>query len=201
MARHSTRRPHRSLSYPYAQTPEPVVTLAVRTRDNPLPHLPAIRQALAAVDPDQAFYAERTVPELLASSIARRRVNLWLLSGFAAAALALAALGLYGLIAYSVRQRVREIGIRMALGAEPRGVLALVLREGMLLTLAGLGLGLLAAVPLSRLIASQLYDTGRLDPVALGSVVAIFAGVAALASLLPARRAARVDPATVLREE
>ncbi len=189
------------VSYPYDQAPGPVITLAIRTRDAPRAHLTAIQRTLAAIDPEQSFYAVRTMPELMASSLAQRRFNLWLLGGFAVAALALAALGLYGLIAYSVRQRTREIGIRMALGADRRGVLSLVLREGMLLTLTGLGLGLLAAVPLSRLLASQLYHTARLDPVALGSVVAIFASVAGLASLLPARRAARVDPMTVLREE
>ena len=187
------------LSYPYAQAPDPVVTLAIRTRDNPRTHLPAIREVLASVDPEQSFYAVRTMPELMASSVAQRRLNLWLLGGFAATALALAALGLYGLIAYSVRQRTREIGIRMALGAEPGRVLTMVLREGILLTAAGLALGLAAAVPLSSAIANQLYDTGRLDPIALGSVVAIFAAVAALASVLPARRAARVDPAEVLK--
>jgi ABC-type antimicrobial peptide transport system permease subunit len=113
----------------------------------------------------------------------------------------LAAIGLYGLIAYSVSQRTQEIGIRMALGAGQRLVLSLVLRDGMVLTTAGVGIGLVAAALLSRVLRSQLYDVGTIDPLAYGGVVVVFAAIAALASYVPARRAASVDPVEALRTE
>jgi putative ABC transport system permease protein len=189
------------ISYPAQQGPELILTLVVRTQGDPHALLPAIRHELAAVDPQQPYYAVRTMDELLAASLAQRRFDLVLLAGFAAAALLLAAVGLYGVIAYSVSQRTQEIGIRMALGAGRPLVLALVLRDGMALTAAGVAIGLVAAAMLSRVLQSQLYAVGTLDPVAYGAVVLIFAAVAALASYLPARRAAGVDPIVALRTE
>jgi len=141
------------------------------------------------------------MPELVAASVAQRRFNLVLLGGFAAAALLLAAIGLYGLIAYSVSQRTQQIGIRMALGAGRKLVLGLVLRDGMLLTGSGLAIGLVAAAFLARVLRGQLYQIGTVDPLAYGGVVLVFAAVAAIASYVPARRAASVDPVEALRTE
>lgn len=189
------------VSYPYQQAPDYVLTLVVHTQGDPHALLPAIRRELAAVDPQQPYYAVRTVTELLGASLAQRRFDLALLGGFALAALLLAAIGLYGVIAYSVSQRTQEIGIRMALGAGQPLVLGLVLRDGMALTAAGIGIGLVAAALLSRVLQSQLYAVGALDPLAFGGVVLVFGAVAALASYIPARRAARVDPMVALRTE
>jgi putative ABC transport system permease protein len=139
--------------------------------------------------------------ELMAGTLARRRFNLDLLGGFAVAALLLSAVGLYGVIAYSATQRSREIGIRMALGAAGRSVVWLFFQEGLLLVGAGAAVGLASALALSRLLASQLYGIGSTDPVAFLAVAAVLAAVAALAVLIPARRATKVDPAIVLRSE
>jgi putative ABC transport system permease protein len=189
------------VSYPFAQGPEPILTLAIRTRGDPHRLLPAIHHALTAVDPQQPYYAVRTMDDLLAASLAQRRFDLDLLAGFAVVALLLAAIGLYGLIAYSVSQRTQEIGVRMALGADAPRVLGLVLRDGFALTAAGTGIGLLAAAWLTRFLQSQLFGVGTLDPVAYGLVVIVFALVAGLASYIPARRATRVDPVVALRTE
>jgi putative ABC transport system permease protein len=189
------------VSYPFSQGPEPMLTLAVRTRGDPHGAVAAIQRALAAIDPQQPYYAVRTMDDLLAASLARRRFDLNLLAGFAAVALLLAAIGLYGLIAYSVSQRTQEIGVRMALGADAPRVLGLVLRDGLVLTGAGTAIGLLAAAWLTRFLQSQLFDVGTLDPVAYGAVVVVFALVAGCASYIPARRATRVDPVVALRME
>jgi putative ABC transport system permease protein len=187
--------------YPLQQGPEPIITLAIRTRGEPRALLPAVRRALAGVDPAVGFFAVRTMDELMAGTLARRRFNLDLLGGFAVAALLLSAVGLYGVIAYSATQRSREIGIRMALGAAGRSVVWLFFQEGLLLVGAGAAVGLASALALSRLLASQLYGIGSTDPVAFLAVAAVLAAVAALAVLIPARRATKVDPAIVLRSE
>ncbi|MGH7533550.1 MAG: ABC transporter permease, partial [Gemmatimonadales bacterium] len=162
------------VSYPYEQGADPILTFVVRTRSDPHADVPAIRRALAQVDPQLGFFAIRTMPELLASTLARRRFDLLLLAGFAATALLLAAVGLYGLIAYSVAQRTREIGIRMALGADAPLVQRLVIREGLELAVAGMATGLLLAAVLTRFLQSQLFGVGALDPIAYAAVVALF---------------------------
>jgi putative ABC transport system permease protein len=189
------------VSYPYQQGPEPLVTLVIRTAGDPHLLVPAIKGELAAVDPQSAYYAVRTMEDLLSASLEQRRFDLELLVGFALAAMLLAGLGLYGVIAYSVSQRTQEIGVRMALGAERGSVLGLVIRDGLGLTAAGLGLGLVIAAMLSRVLQSQLYGVGTLDPVAYAGVVVVFAFVALAASYIPARRAAGVDPIVALRTE
>ena len=131
----------------------------------------------------------------------RPRLNLLLLGGFAAVALLLAGLGLYGVIAYSVVQRRHEIGVRVALGANSRDVRGLVVREGMRLTLVGLVLGLVVAAGATRVMASLLFGVGTADPFALAGVAVFVTGTALLASYLPARRATRVDPMVALRAE
>ena len=189
------------VSYPYQQGPEPIITLVIRAAGDPHLLLPSIRHELTAVDPELAYYAVRTMDDLLSASLAQRRFNLQLLAGFAVAALLLAGLGLYGVIAYSVSQRTQEIGVRMALGAERRSVLGLVVRDGLGLTAAGLAVGLVVAAVVSRVLRSQLYGVGTLDPVAYAGVVVVFTLVALAASYLPARRAAGVDPIVALRTE
>ncbi|HKV69903.1 MAG TPA: ABC transporter permease [Gemmatimonadales bacterium] len=189
------------VSYPYQQGPEPLITLVVRTQGDPHLLVPSIKHELAAIDPQSAYYAVRTMDDLLSASLAQRRFDMELLAGFAAAAMLLAGLGLYGVIAYSVTQRTQEIGIRMALGAERGTVLGLVIRDGLGLTAAGLGVGLVAAAMLSRVLQSQLFGVGSLDPVAYAGVVMVFALVALAASYIPARRAAGVDPIVALRTE
>ncbi|HYK09226.1 MAG TPA: ABC transporter permease [Gemmatimonadales bacterium] len=189
------------VSYPYQQGAEPLITLVVRAAGDPHLLVPAIKRELAAVDPQTAYYAVRTMDDLLGASLAQRRFDLELLAGFATAAMLLAGLGLYGVIAYSVGQRTQEIGVRMALGAERSSVLGLVIKDGLGLTAAGLGVGLVVAAMLSRVLRSQLYGVGTLDPVAYLGVVAVFALVALAASYIPARRAAGVDPIIALRTE
>jgi putative ABC transport system permease protein len=139
--------------------------------------------------------------EYLSSSMANRRVIATLLGSFAAVALALAASGLYGVLAYSVSRRTREIGIRVALGARPGDVLKLVVAQGMILTVTGLGIGLAGALLLTRFLSGLLFGVGATDPLTFAGVSALLAGVALLACYLPARRAARVDPITALHYE
>jgi ABC-type antimicrobial peptide transport system permease subunit len=184
-----------------AQGPEPLLSLAIRTRGDPYAVLPAVRRSLAGVDPEIGFFAVRTMDELMAGTLARRRFNVQLLVGFAAAALLLSGIGLYGVIAYSASQRSREIGIRMALGAARGSVVWLFLREGLLLAGAGAAVGLVAALALSRVLASQLYGIGAADPIALVGMSAVLGGVAFFAALIPARRATRVNPVVALRAE
>lgn len=167
------------------------------------PHLLAasVRQAILEVDPDQPVAAVRTLDDVIAGSVADRRLTLGLLGGFAGTALVLAAIGLYGVIAYSVAQRTRELGIRVALGATRRDVLALVLGEGMRLVLIGLLLGLVAASGLSHFLAKMLFQVAPTDPQTFATVSLVLLATAFLAAWLPARRAARVDPMVALRAE
>src|SRR6185436_8968274 len=152
------------------------------------------RQQVRALDPEQPIYDAKTLAEIRDNSISRQRLNLTLLGIFAAAALALAVIGLYGVLSYAVAQRQREIGVRMALGAQRRDVLGLVVGHGMRLALIGVGLGMAGALALSRLLESLLFEIGPFDPLTFLMVTAILIGVAFLACWLPARRAARVDP-------
>jgi putative ABC transport system permease protein len=139
--------------------------------------------------------------QLLGNSIAQRRLTLVLLASFAALALLLAAVGIYGVISYAVRQRTHEFGIRLALGARARDVLALILKQGLKLTLIGIGLGLLAAYALTRLLESLLFGVRPTDALTFGVIVVVLLGVALLACWIPARRATKVDPLVALRHE
>jgi putative ABC transport system permease protein len=159
----------------------------------------AIRAELKSVDPALPLANFRTMESLVDNAVARPRFSAFLFSVFAAIALLLTAIGLYGVVAYATARRTREIGIRIALGASGRSVLALVIRKGMLPALLGLGLGLAGAVALTRFLASQLYEVNATDPLTFLGVAALLLLVALAACYLPARRATRIDPMTALR--
>jgi predicted permease len=160
-----------------------------------------VRAAVAAVDPTQPIFEINTMREVIGESLADRRMYLWLLGLFGGVALTLAAAGIYGVIAYAVAQRRREMGVRMALGARGIDVVGMVVRQGASLAGIGIVIGLVGSFGLMRFIASMLYGVKATDPVTFAVVPLVLGGVALLAAWLPARRAARVDPVVVLRAE
>jgi len=184
-----------------AQVPGYITYLVVRTNARPEPLVAAIRKNIEQVDPTQAVTAVQTMQQYVATALARPRLYAWLLGSFAGLALLLAAVGLYGLMAYTVSGRTHEIGIRMALGARPAEVVSSVLMQGMRLTLAGLAVGVTGAIALVRLLASLLYGVGANDFANYAAVAALLAVVALIAVYVPARRASRVDPMVSLRHE
>ena len=186
---------------PEAQMVNSYMTLVVRTKVNPSSLAGAIREQIHALDKDQVVYAVATMDQLLSESLALRRFSMLLLGLFAAVALLLAAVGLYGVISYTVGQRTHEFGIRIALGAQPGDVLRLVVRHGFTLVLAGLGAGIVAALALTRLLESLLYGISSTDPATFAVVSVVLLGVALVACYVPARRATRVDPMVALRYE
>jgi putative ABC transport system permease protein len=189
------------LYWPYAQTPFALGTmsLAIRSAAAPANLAGGVRRAVQALDPDQAVYSLRTMAEVEANSLARRRLSMSLLTIFAGLALLLAAVGIYGVMSYAVAQRVHEIGIRMALGSRGGQVVALVLRRSGGLTLAGIVTGVTGSLLLTRFIGSLLFAVKAYDPATLAAVAALLLLVALTASFIPARRAAAVDPVKALR--
>jgi putative ABC transport system permease protein len=177
------------------------MSLVVRTAGDPDALAGRVVSAIRSVDPSQPVFGVKSMERLLANAEAERRFSLLLLSLFAAIALLLSSLGIYGVMAYSTSQRRHEIGIRMALGAASPDVLRLVLRQGMGLVLAGLGIGLFGAWALSRVLAGQLYGISARDPLTYAAVASLLGAVAFAATWLPARRATRVDPMISLRSE
>jgi len=186
---------------PLAQIPVPFMVLAVRTRVAPAALTSAVRHAVMVVDKDQPLFQVQTMEQVVEESVAGRRFQMSMLVVFAAFALALAAMGVYGLMSYSASQRTHEIGIRMALGAKRAEVLRLVLRQGMLLAMVGVVLGAAGALLLTRFLSSLVYGVGVNDPVTFVSVAVLLSGVAAFASLIPAWRVAKTDPMVALRYE
>jgi ABC-type antimicrobial peptide transport system permease subunit len=186
---------------PTFQQPFPMATFVVRSQSDPLRLTAAIRGAVQAVDPSQPVSRVKTVSDMVASSLAPRRFVVTLLGVFAGMALLMAVIGLFGVISYSVTQRTQEIGIRMALGAQRREVLGMVIGHGMQLVGIGAAIGLAGSIAFSRFLKSQLFQVSPFDPMTfIVTVLALF-GAALLACYLPARRATRVDPMNALRYE
>jgi putative ABC transport system permease protein len=177
------------------------LSFVVRTDGDPGRLMKPVRSLIARVDSNLGIDAMLPMEQLVASSIARQRFYAAVMGVFAAIAVSLSAVGIYGVLAYAVGQRTREFGVRTALGARSRDVLAMVLRQGLLLTSIGIGIGLAGAIALKRYIEGMLYDITPLDPLTYVGVVALFAAVTSIASYLPARRATRIDPMMALRYE
>jgi putative ABC transport system permease protein len=178
-----------------------LMDVVVRTEGKPEAALGAVRQKVHELDRDLPISTVRTMDEWVSGSAAQPRLNAVLLAVFASVALLIAAIGVYGVLSYSVTQRTREIGLRMALGAQQGNVLRMVVREGMMVGAAGIGAGLLGALVVSRLLASLLYGVEVRDPATFALVAGVLAVVALLACYMPALRASRVDPVVALREE
>ena len=187
--------------WPHPELVYDAMAILVRTSNDPLAAVPAIRNELKQMDAELPMAGIASMDELLSDSISRSRFTMLLLGIFAAIALILASVGIYGVIAYSVAQRSQEFGIRMALGANSRNVLRLVLRHGAVLTSLGIGLGILLSLAVTRFIATLLYGTSATDPLTFAAVVVLLAFVALAACYIPARRATRVDPIIALRYE
>ena len=175
--------------------------MAVQTTTTPEAMTAAIREQVRALDPDQPITSVRTMDEVLSRTLSEAKFSLLLFGLFAGIALLLAAIGIYGVMATAVTQRTHEIGLRMALGAQKRDVLKLVIRQGMIPVLLGVVIGLLAAVALTRLMSSLLFGVSATDPMTLAVITLLLASVALLACYLPARRATKVDPLVALRYE
>ena len=179
----------------------PLMDIVVRTAGRPESALSAARSRIHNIDRELPLSNVRTVEEYVYNSAAQPRLNAVLLAVFAGVALLIAAIGVYGVLAYSVSQRTREIGLRMALGAQQSGVLRWIAGQGMLVAAAGIGVGLAGAYALSRLLATLLFGIQPRDPLTFAAVAALLSAVALTACLVPARRASRVDPMEALREE
>ena len=185
----------------YLETGCGAMSVALRTTGNPMQLGAAVRARVQSVDPEQPVYSLLTMEQRLSGSLAPRRLNLLLIASFSGLALALAAVGIYGVISYLVTERTHEIGIRLVLGASTRTVLLMVFRRGLLLVGIGLGTGFLASLGLRRVIASELYGITPTDPVTVVLVSLVLISVAVAACWIPARRATTVDPAVALRHE
>lgn len=195
------RTPRPAVYVPYARDPWPFMAFVVRTRTDPAAAASAVQSAIHSVDRDQPLYGIRTMDEVVSASRSPRRVRMLLLSLFAALALSLACVGIYGVMAYLVAERTHEIGIRMALGADRKDVLSLIVGQGLKLAVAGVAAGLLLAAGLSRFLSTVLYGVGTTDAPTFAGVAALLVTLAAAASYLPAWRATRVDPVTSLRTQ
>jgi predicted permease len=186
--------------FPIRQRPSRSIALAIRTNQQPESVIDSVRREIAQIDGELPFYGVRTMEDRLSASVADRRTPMILASGFAVVALFLAAIGIYGVLAYQVSQRRREIGIRMALGAENRSIFTLVLREGGLIVAFGAAFGLVGAFFLRQVLQSQLYEVGAMEPRVVAAVAGVLTVVGLVACLLPARRAAKTDPMIALSE-
>ena len=187
--------------FPYAQTPNGGMTVIVKGTSDPNQLISSMRAAVKEIDPDQPIYNPRTMDEIRAESVAPERLNLTLLSLFAGLALVLAIVGIYGVMSYSVTQRTHEIGIRMAIGARPRDVFAMILGHGMKLTIIGVAIGLVLAFGLTRLMETMLFGVAPTDATTYTAISLLLVSVALVACYLPGRRATKVEPTISLRYE
>jgi len=187
--------------FAFAQMPFSGMTVITKAATDPNQLIAAMRQQVRAVDPDQPIYNIRTMNEIRSDSVAPERLNLTLLSIFAGIALVLAIVGIYGVMSYTVTQRTHEIGIRMAIGAQPRDVFKMVIGQGMILALVGVAVGLFGAFALTRLMATMLFGVEPTDPATFASIAVLLTGVAFVACYIPGRRATKVDPVVSLRYE
>lgn len=193
--------PSPEMYVPYAQYPHGGMTLVLRTGTDPHLLAGSVKGAVLELDPTLAISQIATFPQILSNSVSGERFNLTLLGGLAGVALGLAALGIYGVLAYLVSLQTREIGVRLALGARPRQVLGRVLKQGLVLTAAGVTAGIVGALIVTRVLTGLLYEVRPEDPATFGGIAVTLFLVAALACAVPARRAARVDPMVALRSE
>ncbi len=193
--------PEMYFGYGQALWPQHTMTVLVRTAMGPTDVIATARREVNSLDPNLPIYDVRTMDQWIADSLAAPRFNVVLLGTFAGLALILASVGIYGVVAYSVTQRTRELGLRMAIGAQQRDVVAMVLRESLVVVAVGMAVGVAAALLATRALSGLLFGISPLDPVTWTAVTAALFGVAFLASYVPARRATRVDPMIALRAE
>jgi putative ABC transport system permease protein len=193
--------PYSQMYAAHAQIPRRALSLVLRTSSDPMSLVSALRGEVADMDKDLPMSNVMTMEQILSESIAQPRFNMMLITIFAVVALALASVGVYGVISYSVSQRTHEIGVRIALGAQPGDIFKMVLGQGLKLSLLGVGAGLVAAFALTRVMSGLLYGVQATDPVTFAIIPAILTAIALLASYIPARRATKVDPMVSLRYE
>jgi putative ABC transport system permease protein len=193
--------PVATLYLPLAQHSTPYMSLVMRTSAPSSTLVSAFTNAMHEIDREQPGLEVLSMDEILADSLSQPRFNMLLLAAFSGLALLLAAIGIYSVLAYSVRRRVREIGVRLALGAQRGDILRMILGQGTKLALIGAGIGLAGALALTRLLSSQLFGVTATDPITFVSVSALIVLVALLACYIPARRATKVDPMVALRYE
>jgi putative ABC transport system permease protein len=193
------REPRAELFMPAYQQPLNGMALIVRTASDPKPFVDSIRREVLAIDAEQPIFDASTMVDVVSRSVFLPRISMVLLGAFAISALLLAVVGIYGVVSYTVTQRTRELGVRMALGAGSGDTLRLVLRRSMLLVGAGTAAGLAASLGITRVMSGLLYQVSPLDPMVFAGVSALLATAGLLASLVPARRATRVDPIVALR--
>jgi putative ABC transport system permease protein len=186
---------------PMAEQPQSYASLVARGSAPSVAMIARLRDAVHTVDPAQPLYAMQPMADVIATSVAPRRTNTMLLTLFGALAVVLAAVGVYAVLSYDVTQRTREIGVRVALGAQRRDVMALIGRQGFVLSAIGIAIGLAGAFALSRFVSAMLYEVDPHDPRVFIGAPVLLGLVAALAMLVPALRATRVDPLTALRED
>ena len=201
--RHSSleSEPEPQMYTPFSQFSMPFAAIAVRTSGDPLALSRTLRSAVASVNPREPVSSIQTMRQVVEQSIASRRFNVLMIAFFAAVAVLVAAIGVYGILSYSVTQRRHEIGVRLALGCGPQRMMWMIMKDGISLVALGICLGGLGAWSVMRLLSALLYNVSASDPIVLSCIAALLLGVAALASYVPAWRAARVDPATALRTE
>ena len=193
--------PRADMYLAFEQNPSPIITIFVQTAQDAARALPAIQQRLRSLEPQLLLLDAHTLEDIASESVRDTRLVLWLLGLFAAIALTLAAVGIYGVTAYVVRQRTREIGARVALGATPTRILGMVVGDGLALAGLGVAIGLAATFAVMKLIAAMLFGVSATDPASMAAAATVMVLVAAAACLIPAMRAARVDPMIALRAD